>query len=207
MMKLGWRTGCAALLMSSLGVASAQVTAWDEGINGDLSNNGLSPTDVAFIVGTNRVTGTTGNPGTGVDRDYFKFTVPVGAKLTSLKVLPGTTVSGSSAFIAIQIGPQVTTTPTGGGVQNLLGFSHYGSDSIGTNILPTLAASASSSLMSGTYSVWIQETGGPVEYEFELGITQLDGGGADIPTLPEWGMILLGSLLCAVMWRQSRQRA
>lgn len=207
MMKLGWQTGCAALLTGSLSVASAQVTAWDESITGDLSNSGLSPTALTFTAGTNRVAGTTGNAGTGVDRDYFKFTVPVGAELTSLKVLQGTTVFGSSSFIAIQAGPQVTTTPTGGGVENLLGYSHYGTDSIGTNILPTLTTNPSGSLPSGTYSVWVQETGRQlVNYEFEFGITQVDGGGADIPTLPQWGTMLLGAWLCAVMWRQSRQR-
>ncbi|MFM9915690.1 MAG: hypothetical protein ACKVOX_07770, partial [Rhizobacter sp.] len=81
----GFQIGCLLVALTCSSAASAQsATAWDESVSGDLSNSGLAPTPLVFVVGTNRVTGTTGNSGQGVDRDYFKFTVPPGMELKSL---------------------------------------------------------------------------------------------------------------------------
>jgi hypothetical protein len=168
----GIRSSCAALALSLLAAGpSVAAIVWDESINADLSNDGLNPTTLSVALGSNIVNGTTGDAGSGVDRDYFRFTIPVGALLTSITVQPNTTVSGSSSFIALQAGPQVTVTPSGTGVASLLGFSHYGSADIGNNLLPVLAASFLSGLPSGTYSLWLQETGGPVSYGIDFGVT------------------------------------
>ena len=203
-MKLGLRLACLMIPLVSSGGAAAQSTAWDESVSGDLSNSGLSPTALVVGVGTNRVAGTTGNSGQGVDRDYFTFTVPAGMALQTLKVLGGTSVSGGSSFIAIQAGAQVTVTTSGGGSENLLGFAHYGNDVIDTDILPQLVFNFAGSLPSGAYAVWVQETGGPASYEFEFGLAPAVS--ADIPTLPEWGLLLLGSVLLGQWWRQNRLR-
>src|SRR5882724_1688564 len=121
-MKPGLILSCLAAVLASVAVAGGAhaATIWDEASNGDLSNDGLSPTPLVMSVGSNRVLGTTGNSGQGTDRDYFKFTVPVGAKLTSIVLLPNTAISGSVSFIGIQAGPQLTVTPTGGGVESLI---------------------------------------------------------------------------------------
>ncbi len=147
----------AVALLSMCAVAVQAATVWDENSNGDFSNDGLSPTSLVVFAGSNRVFGSTGNSGNGVDRDYFSFTVPVGATLTSIMLLNNTSVSGSASFIAIQAGPQLTVSPTGAGVENLLGFAHYGNDLIGTDILPFITFT--NALPSGIYSLWVQETG------------------------------------------------
>jgi hypothetical protein len=188
--------------MSALCVVTlAHADDWDESVRGDLSNDGLAPTAITLSTGANRVAGVTGNPGTGVDRDYFSFVVPAGSQLTGIKLLPATSISGGSSFMAIQAGPQVTVTPSGGGAAALLGFMHYGNDMIGSNLLPTLVF-GSTGLASGSYAMWIQETGGPVNYELELSLTPLAGGSADVPTLTEWAVLLLASLLIGIGWRR-----
>jgi hypothetical protein len=172
-----------------------------------LSGSGLSPTVLATALGSNVVLGSTGDSGQGVDRDYFTFTVPSGTALTSIKLLGNTSVSGGSSFIAIQSGPQLTVTPSGQGVQQLLGYTHYGNDLIGTDLLPAMVIQFTGALPSGTYSVWVQETGGPAAYGLDLVISPVGGGDpqdGDVPTLPEWGFILMALLLAGLLGRQAR---
>ena len=69
-------------------------TAWNESVQGDLSNDRLNPTAVTFTSGSNQMVGAAGNAGSGVDRDYFKITVASGQELSSITPLLGTTVSG-----------------------------------------------------------------------------------------------------------------
>jgi len=181
---------------------ASHAAVWDESLAGDLSNNGLAPSALAFSVGSNEVLGSVGNSGQGIDRDYFKFTVPPGAKLTSLRLLGNTSVSGAASFLALQEGPQVTVTPSGAGVENLLGFAHYGTEQIGTDILPLVVFNnLSGGLPSGTYSVWVQDTGGQVDYGLEFGIVSAADSSADVPTLPEWALLLLSVLLLTATWR------
>ncbi len=59
----------------ALGVATAPAhagTIYDETVSGDFSNDGLSPTSLAFGLGSNEVFGATGRAIAGgpVDRDY-----------------------------------------------------------------------------------------------------------------------------------------
>ncbi len=158
-----------ALLMLAAGAAQA-VVAWDEDQDGfgDLSNSGLAPTGLSFVAGANTVKGSVGGGGPDTDRDYFSFVVPAGMRLSAVTVNPGTSVSGGASFFAIERGLQVTTTPTGGNIGDLLAFGHYGLDSVGTNLLSSVLNIASGSVPSGTYSVWVQETGGTVPYSFDF---------------------------------------
>ena len=187
-----------AALLLALGFSAPGLAAvvWNEANNGDLSNDGLNPTTIGVSLGSNIVNGSTGSPGTGVDRDYFRFTIPVGAALTSITIQPNTTVSGSSSFIGLQAGPQLTVTPSGVGVENLIGFSHYGNADVGVNLLPLLAASFISGLPSGTYSLWLQETGGPVDYGIDFGVTAVP--------LPAAAWLLMPGLLG--LWARARRR-
>jgi hypothetical protein len=194
-----------AVILATLGtVTAAQAsTAWDESLNGDLSNDRLAPTAVTMTVGSNIVLGTTGNPGTGVDRDYFKITVPPGAVLSGITLLGNTTVSGGASFFAIEAGPQILCTPSGAGVENLLGFTHYGNGDVGSDILPnSLFLPAKPPLAAGTYSVWVQDTGGPATYGFDFVITSAGSasGDTDAP-LPLWANLLLGAALLTAIWR------
>ena len=179
-------------------------TAWNEAVSGDLSGNGLAPTALTVAAGSNTVVGTVGDAGFGVDRDYFKITVPPGAKLASIVMLGNTFVSGSASFMGIQPGPQVTVSPTtGAGASALLGFTHYTNDEVGTDILPLIAPPATypGGLPSGTYTIWIQDTGGTVDYGFDFVIAPVNGA-ADAP-LPLWTYGVLGSILIWLTWRQT----
>ena len=164
----------AAALLAAVTTAQAG-TVWDEAAGTqDLSDDRLAPTLVAMTVGHNVVLGTTGNAGAGIDRDYFSFVVPTGAVLEALVLLPNTSVSGDSSFLALQAGPQVTVTPTGGGagVGALYGLVHYRNDQIGQNLLPQMVFGTSTvPVPAGTYSVWLQELGGTVGYGLDFVIT------------------------------------
>jgi len=161
----------ACVLAGCLASNAHASVVWDETTQGDLSNSGLTPTPLLLSLGINTVRGSTGNAGDG-ERDYFSFTVPTGATVTSILVRPESSVSGSSSFVAMQAGPQVTVMPTGVGIENLMGFLHYGNDRVGTDLLPDLAfAYRDTGLPSGIYSLWIQETGGVVPYGLDFEVT------------------------------------
>lgn len=168
------------IVACSAAFATPASTVWDEAGDGDLSSDGLAPTSLIVATGSNSIFGTVGDSGQGIDRDYFTFTVPVDTALTSIMLLNNTSVSGSVSFMAIQGGPQVTVTPAGAGVENLLAFGHYGSDQIGTDLLPALAIGFTGALPSGTYSVWVQETGGPAAYGLDFAMTPVPLPGAAI---------------------------
>lgn len=200
-MKLSIVLQCLAASVFGLGIATAHAaTSWDEAHNGDLSNDGLSPTSLVMGSGSNWVLGSTGATNTGVDRDYFEFTVPTGATLTAITLLANTSVSGNVSFIAVQGGPQLTVTPTGGGLEQLLALGHYGNDQIGTNLLPAIKLGATGPLPSGTYSVWVQDTGGTADYGFDFVISAPAATPAAVPSLPGRGLIILGSLLGLIIW-------
>ncbi len=180
---------------------SAQAsTVWTEDLQGDLSNDGLSPTVLNLTTGINRILGTTGNAGLGVDRDYFSFTVAPGSVLSSLYLLADSTVSGSASFIAIQLGPQVTVSPSGAGVQNLLGFTHYGAEQAGTDLLPVIHGAGA--LVNGSYAVWVQETGGPVSYGFDFVIDDvLPPQPVPVPTS---ALLMLSSLAAGAVCKRRK---
>lgn len=164
----------AVLLAGTSGVASA-ATVWDESLHGDLSSTGLAPSPLTLGVGSNTVRGTTGNSGSGIDRDYFTFAIASGFTLGAVTLLPDTNVSGGSSFFAMQAGPQVTTSPNGAGADALLGFTHYGNDLIGQDLLFAIGFL---DLGAGVYSVWVQETGGPATYGFDFQVQAVPLPGA-----------------------------
>lgn len=166
-----------ALTLAALLPLAAHAGGYNEGVSGDLSNSGLTPTAVTLTVGANQVTGTTGNMG-GVDRDYFTFTLPAGWQLDAVTVMAGTTILGSSSFIAVASGNQVTTVPTAGTAVGLLGWTLYSAEMIGTNLLPQMSLPELGStgftppLGAGTYAFWIQETAqGSVTYNFDFAVS------------------------------------
>jgi len=209
-MKRAIALGSFLFTVGSMGVGTARAaTAWDEATKGDLSNDGLSPTAVVVGLGSNRVLGTTGNSGQGIDRDYFKLTVPTGMALTSIQLLSNTAVSGGVSFIGMQAGPQLTVTPSGGGSENLIAWGHYGNDLIGTDLLPLIELTAAHPLPSGVYSVWVQDTGGPASYGFDFVLSAVATAATPAPALPPWAALLLaGSLALGffVTAGQSRKR-
>jgi hypothetical protein len=182
---------CLAALAACATSFTAQATTYNEASNGDLSNVGTSPSFIALTSGANQVIGTTGNPGTGTDRDYFTVTIGAGQLLSSLKVLTGTAPLGL-AFLGLQAGNQVTVSPTSGSATGLLGWAHYAAGDIGNNILPRIGTGAGASgftgsLPAGNYAFWIQDfNAGASTYALEL----------TVAAVPEPATVL--SLLCGL---------
>jgi len=161
-----------AFLALALPSTRAQIV-YDEAVNGDFSNSGLTPTLITLHAGSNQIFGTTGRV-TATDRDYFTFTIPSGFALTKLVELPGTSALGLVSFLGFQAGPQVTVPPTASTAAGLLGWSHYDASLIGMDLLPLMAVPDTGSsgfsipLGPGSYSFWIQDfSPGVAPYGFD----------------------------------------
>jgi len=178
---------------------------YNEGVSGDLSNTAAAPTPVSFTTGSNLVIGTTGRATANdpIDADYFTFTLGANQVLDSITVLEGTTAIGL-AFIGIDSGNQVTV--PGPGANGLLGWTHYDTGDIGTDILddmsvPNMGSSGFGTLGAGTYSVWVQEASpGPLDnYRFDFAIRE-------VPEPSSWAMMLAGFGLLGFAFRRQPGR-
>ncbi len=199
------KTWAAASLLALAGAGPALAAGWDEGVNGDLSNDGLTPSLVTLSVGTTTVFGATGRAVTGgpVDRDYFSVVVPDGFVLDAMLLQQGVSVVGGGSFLGVQGGPQVTVSPAAVNAAGLLGWTIYTEDNVGTDLLAAMSiANLGSSgfdvpLPAGTYSFWVQETGvGTAAYGFAFNVSA-------VPELsPALG--LLGGLAMLAALRRRR---
>lgn len=168
-----------ALFALSCAICSnAQSAVYDESVAGDFSNSGANPTVVDVGLGSNLISGTTGSATTGTDPDYFSITVPSGLQLSSLTVLPGTTVGGDVTFIGVQRGAQVTVPTDALTADGLLGWAHYGPGNINRDILPRIgrgdqgATGFTGPLGPGTYSFWVQDLSfTAITYHYDLRLT------------------------------------
>ncbi len=182
----------ATLLLTAPGLASA-ATIWDESIDGDLSGVGAAPTELTLAAGTNTVIGTIGNNGNtgavgGQDADYFYFTVPAGATVTSLTV-------DSYTFAPSNPGSSFA------GYVNGLGFAGQGAGNVDDFLLFNAAsgditASLGGPYGVGTHSFWLQETADTV-VSYALTFTL-------VPE-PSAGLLMLGAGLALVGLRRSER--
>jgi hypothetical protein len=172
-----------ALALAAVGLVGAAAARgsviYDESVSGDLSNSGLAPTVLSVSPGSNQVFGTTGKTA-AIDRDYFTIVVPNGMVLSAITLLPGTQTLGTlgQSFIGVQAGPEVTVSTSATTATGLLGWYHYDTADIGSNILADMgsgglgATDFSSTLPAGTYSFWVQEaSAGTVAYGLDFAIT------------------------------------
>lgn len=114
------------------------------------------------------------------DLDYVTFTVPEGHVLSRMG-LEEAYVGGAFSFVGMQAGPVVTIPATWTQIESpLLGWAHFGSASVGLDLLPDMAASPGSigftaPLPAGTYALWIMEldSSEPYRYAFNLEVTAI----------------------------------
>jgi hypothetical protein len=196
------RLGTHAMALVFLTAAgTAQALNYDETVNGELSDDRLNPTGLTFATGTNTLSMSTQSG----DRDYFTFTVPSGWNLSSIfhQTYESTDFRG---FIGFQSGITLTEPPTGTNAINLLGYTLFGVDTVGTEIIDDLAASGSeipaatgfvAPLPAGDYTFWMQQTGGLSTYSFNFTITP-------VPEPEQWALMLAGGLFLAARMRKMR---
>ncbi|MEO8629146.1 MAG: PEP-CTERM sorting domain-containing protein [Betaproteobacteria bacterium] len=174
-----YRIAGIAFVLSGASLSHAAVV-YDESVSSDLSNDGLAPTSVSIAAGSNQILGTSGDPGTGVDRDYFTVTIPTGFALAQLVLLPGTTIVGAVSFLGLESGNQVTLDANAFSAAGLLGWTHYSSADIATDLLPAMSIPRSRSdgfqvpLGAGSYAFWVQEFDvGTANYGLDLKVVAI----------------------------------
>ncbi|MEO0973795.1 MAG: hypothetical protein AAFX85_11930, partial [Pseudomonadota bacterium] len=101
-----WAVVSAVAPLLFCAAASAQVVAWDEAVDGDLSTDPDMPTAIAFEVGTNTVAGRV--QASDDTRDFITFTIPEGQQLTAILLQQYEDVPsggpGDRGFVAINEG-------------------------------------------------------------------------------------------------------
>lgn len=134
---------------------------YDEGGDGDLSDNRTAPTALSLSIGQNRLVATSRQG----DLEYVAITLPPGGQLEQLVV--STFVSTDPiAFAGIQAGAQFTEPNTGTDVSKVLGYAHFGSgaNNVGTDILDDMGTGAGAigftgPLTGSVYTLWLQQAG------------------------------------------------
>jgi len=144
-------------------MASAQNVVWDEAVDGDLSDDWLNPTQLPTLLpGLNTVTFSVVNSDDEVngDRDYFTITIPAGYQMSTLDLL-ALSADGPDdiAFLAIQVGNQVTVNPNFPNPEPLLGWMLTQQQNVGNDILEIMIGQDNIPLGPGQYSFWAQQTG------------------------------------------------
>jgi len=183
--------------------------SYKEGQGKDLSNSGLTPTIIDVGLGDNIVEGRTGRDNGIIDRDYFTFTLAEGEALSQIIFTNGSNIGLS--FIGVQAGNQLTVDPAAADATGLLGWYHYSSADLGTDLLDNMAIPLAGSmgftgpLGPGTYTFWVQEASpGPrVGYRFNFIVSEFT---SVVPEASTWAMMLMGFAAAGTAIRRSRRR-
>jgi len=152
----------------------ADVLLFDEADGGDIVNDPNNPLPLQLVIGENRINAAVVSP----DLDYLTVNVPAGSLMTAIELAAYTSTDDRS-FIAIQAGSVFTEQASDPDVANLLGYLHFGVESVGEDILPGMSAGEGAQgfttpLEAGDYSFWIQETGAdPVNYSLVFVVESL----------------------------------
>ena len=200
----------ALLAALALPIGSARALTWDETINGDLSDSGVSPTLLGTLsAGDNFILGTMGSlNGSGpMDADIWNFSVAPGYALTGINLVDYSATSGSllnDSFMAIATGGSINTSDPSLHLSNALWG--YGTDGFGhvyTDLLGLLDAGPdfggigfNGPLPAGNYTFWIQEGSDQINYSIDF-VT------APVPVPEPGGALLLG---VAGLWLLRRRR-
>jgi hypothetical protein len=159
-------------LLALLGLSYASVANADdynEGIDGDLSNNRLAPTVISLDPGSNKITATS----VSGDPEYYTVNVAPGFQLSAVTLVSYVSLD-SVAFVGLQSGTTFTEPATGTDVTQLLGWLHFGPGLVGTDILDDIgtgpgAIGFTGPLPDDDYTFWSQQTGAnATTYTFDL---------------------------------------
>ncbi|MEW4924271.1 hypothetical protein [Algibacter sp. 2305UL17-15] len=136
---------------------------YNEDLSGDLSSDNTSPTSLAFVVGQNTINANQSSS----DVDYFTFSVPSGHELTQI-VVDDYQSSDDAGFIGIANGGTFPKDRANTEASDLLGGLIYGLPNRGNDILADMGAlngaqGFTGALPSGSYSVWLNQTGASSE--------------------------------------------
>jgi hypothetical protein len=148
--------GRAAWLVVMLSLPAWAAFDYDEAVNGDFSDSGMSPTILVPGAGDNFITGHVG--GWGVDDDFFGFSVPSTMRFEALiLVLHSSTINES--YLGIE---DEAVFVTGAGNPHYFGYCYFDASEIGVDLLPILGASNGNfepPLGAGDYTFWVDEGG------------------------------------------------
>jgi len=149
-------------LLVLLAPPAMAVVVHDESVDGDLSTNPASPTPISFVGMSSVINGTTGNPGTGVDRDYITFTIPVDRIVNEIRLLGWS--PDNLGFLALNAG-STSFVPGAGTSASFLAGIHVSAAEVGSNLLPLFVSSSVTTnslpepfLGAGTYCFLAQQT-------------------------------------------------
>ena len=159
------KVAIAALTILPLGLASnAQAASlWNEAVDGDLSDNGASPTQLgALMPGSNLIRATFNAGSTNPSPDYFTVEIPEDLVLTDIilgdwKAAP---TFEDIAFLAVQEGNvfDFVVPADRSNADGLLGWTHLRSTQVGSNkVLTELALSNQSPDKSGVAAFYAAE--------------------------------------------------
>lgn len=155
---------------------------WNETVQGDLSNDWLSPTVAQLVAseeGENILSGLTGDDGTGVDRDYITVTIPAGAELTGI-ILQDYFSPDFNMFMGVVAGTTVVN-PEEATDQSVLGYALFGPTDVGIDLMDELGIARYpgggfvAPVGPGTYTFWIQQTGEPTIYQMNFIVVPAPG--------------------------------
>ncbi|MCP9440757.1 MAG: VPLPA-CTERM sorting domain-containing protein [Nitrospira sp.] len=137
-------------------------TVYDEAVQGDLSNNHVSPTSVSLGVGQNLISGSTVHT-PSLDRDFFTITIGAGHTLDAI-VLSSYTNTDDLSFFGMTTGSAFT----GLGFSDVSSWALIGTHLIGNDLLTILTGGP---LGPGAYSFWLQETEGITTYTLDYQVS------------------------------------
>jgi hypothetical protein len=162
-----------AIVFLLVALAAPAVFAIDhnEAGDGDLNTNPATPTALAFTIGSNTVTGTTGAVGGVVDRDYITFTIAAGHSLTAINLLSFS--PDNLAFVSLNTGT-TSFVPSGATAASFLAGAHPNAADIGVDLLELMVSESvtgnslpAPQLGPGDYCFLIQQTN-PITQTYSL---------------------------------------
>lgn len=155
-------------LLLAVGTLQAQVYLHNEFLDGDLSENHLSPTTLALSQGSSLLDYTVGE----FDTDLLTLHIPLGLQLDALILRNYQSAdAGNVSFIGFQSNRTTLSGFPFGGFTDPINYSLHGSLNQNENLLPRmlqLGGSPAGPLQAGNYAFWMNETGTTANAVFEF---------------------------------------